>query len=224
MFKKLLILPCLLLISSCSYYQMPINNEKIDEVFLKEETNSNELLDDNPIKIALYQKNEGIYNRQDKFLSKMEAYKDIGLFSIILSNEKVISGESIKKLYNEYKNGYDNFLNYKIGYSIKFSLSNGQKIQETILKPKGLFTYSFSDYLYIWLYDDINNTGYYSHLESFDYNDNTVMSSIKLMSTSLSQEIISPIEVQVFTYDDNDFDEVGNYLGNSKFTLLIEKY
>ena len=229
--KKIIIITIILLLTSgCSLKKENLeldnnnlgnNEEKVD--IESDNQQIAEYQDTNPIKVALYQKSEGTYKRQDKFLSKMESYKDIGLFSIILTNEEMVQGKSIKSLYNEYKNNYENFKNYKIGYNISFELEDGTSFKETILKPKDVFDYSFSDYLYVWLYDDINNSGYYSHLESNDYNSDTVMSSIKLMSTSLSLEIKTPIELTVFTYDSDDFDELGHYRGISKFTMLIEK-
>ncbi len=75
----------------------------------------------------------------------------------------------------------------------------------------------------IWFYDDINNSGFYSHIEEDEYNENTVMSSIKLMSAKKSGEINSPIELTVFTYDEDDFSESGNYIGVSKYKISIVK-
>ena len=49
------------------------------------------------------------------------------------------------------------------------------------------------------------------------------MSSIKLMWGPTSNEINSNIELSVFTYDEDDFDNSGNYRGISKFTTIIER-
>ena len=49
------------------------------------------------------------------------------------------------------------------------------------------------------------------------------MSSIKLMSAKKSGEINSPIELTVFTYDEDDFSESGNYIGVSKYKISIVK-
>lgn len=181
-----------------------------------------EYIDDNSIKIALYKKENGVYKRQDTFLSPMESFNDIALFSIILDDKKEMSG-SIKGLYQEYKNKYENFSNYKIGYQIEFKLKDGTHFKETILKPVEFSEFSFSNYLYVWLYDDINNSGWYSHLESDEVTSDTVMSSIKLMSTTGSKEIDGPIRLTVFTYDLDDFDELGYYRGVSQFTTSIER-
>ena len=45
----------------------------------------------------------------------MKSLKDIGVFSIILSNQEEERGR-IKNLYASYSSNYENFSNYKIGY------------------------------------------------------------------------------------------------------------
>lgn len=224
--KIMLLISLFFLLVGCS-----INNQDKNETNKEENLVQNkkeikeekeEYQDLNPILIALYKKESGVYKRQDRFYSQLEPIKDIATFSIILDNQENISG-NYKELYKNHSSSYENFTNYKIGYNISFTLKDGKVFNENILKPKDVFDYSFSDYLYIWLYDDINNTGWYSHLEADDYNETTVMSSIKLMSTSLSKEIITPIKLTVFTYDFDDFDLDNNYRGVSKFTTLIER-
>ena len=80
-------------------------------------------------------------------------------------------------------------------------------------------------YLYIYLYDDVNqapNT-YYSHLEMKDFNDSTIISSIKLFLAQEGIKITSPITMTVFTYNgDEDFDENNRYRGNSSYTIIID--
>lgn len=221
----------LIIVFSFPFFVGCSNNKNLDSDFEDDKQVETEekieeeekYIDTNPIKIALYSGKNGKYKRQDDFYSKLEPIKDIGLFSIILSNDLEVSGNGIKGLYSEYKNQYENFSNYKVGYNIRFSLKDGTEFNETILKPLLFSEFSFHDYLYVWLYDDIHNSGWYSHLEPDDYNENTVMSSIKLMSTSGSREIVSPIYLTVFTYDEDDFDESGNYRGISQFTTLIKR-
>ncbi len=220
----------LIIVTGCSFKNQDVNSEnKIKDKDISENKvedkvdnlEKDDYQDDNPVKISLYHK-ENKYIRQDVFKSNLAEFKDIGLFSIILSDEKEIDISSVKNLYNKYKMNYDDFSKYKIGYNIRFTLSDGRILNETILKPKVFSDFSFNPYLYVWLYDDINNSGYYSHLEPSDYNDNTVMSSIKLMATSFSKEIVSNIALTVFTYDTlDDFDSNFNYRGNSSHTMFI---
>lgn len=159
---------------------------------------------------------------QTEYISSFLSLKDIGVFSIILSNELEEVG-TIKNLYKTYSSRYENFDNYKIGYQIVVNLKDGTSVKETILRPKNFTDYKFSNYLYIWLYDDINTTGWHSHIEDSDYNDSTVMSSIKLMATDEGSKNIENVLVTVFTYDTDDFDTDGNYRGISKSTLTIKR-
>ena len=54
--------------------------------------------------------------------------------------------------------------------------------------------------------------------------DNTVFSSIKVHANVDFDKVISPIKLTVFAYnDDLDFDEDGNYRGNSYTELYIHK-
>ena len=226
--KKIIILFIfLLLLTGCNKLVKEDNQKEINNDQNNNQINSdleeNIYQDTNPIKIALYEGTNGSYSRVDTFYSKMEALKDIGLFSIILSQDEKVTGNNIKGLYKDYSSQYENFSNYKIGYHIAFSTTDGTTFSETILKPLTFSKFPFSDYLYVWFYDDINNSGFYSHIEEDEYNENTVMSSIKLMSTKKSEEISSPIELTVFTYDEADFSESGNYIGVSKYKISIVK-
>ena len=229
--KKILIcLVIFIMISGCSFKKEEKKEtpheiqEEIPVVDSNKPSEIEKYTDSNPLKIALYQKGNGIYKKQEIFKSKLESFKDIGLFSVIFDDKDQVTGSSINSLYHAYSNNYEDISKYKIGYQISFTLEDGKEFKETILKPLNVFKYPFSDYLYIWLYDDINNTGSYSHLEENEYNDKTVMSSIKLMSTSLSKKINSDISVMVFSYDtDDDFDEDGYYRGVSKYEMLIQR-
>ena len=200
-----------------------IINSNIEEKEEIEEIKESVYIDDNPIKIAFYKKENGVYKRLDNYSSHVEEFKEIGIFSIILSNEEEVNGSSIKSLYKDISNNIPNFSNYKIGFNIKFTSNDGKIINENIFKPLEYANYGFSHYLYAWIYDDINTTGWHSHIEENEFNDNTIMSSIKLMWGRTSNEIASPVELTVFTYDADDFDQDGNYRGISKFTTIIER-
>ena len=105
---------------------------------------------------------------------------------------------------------------------MKFQTEDGE-VFENILEPHVYNSYPFGEYIYVWLYDDINTTGWHSHIEENEYNDNTIMSSIKLMWAPNATKITSNVELSVFTYDSDDFDELGHYRGNSISSVIIEK-
>ena len=221
--KKIYLILMLILITGCGVKDEPLKDNPKEEVKeeIKEETEPI-YQDENPLKIALYKGGNNYYKKIDEFISPLESYKDIATFSIVLSNENEVNG-SIKDLYNNVKSNYDDFSKYKIGYNINFTVKDGTTYNETILKPLDLFDYSFHKYLYIWLYDDINTTGWHSHIEKNEYTDTTVMSSIKLMSTESSRDVVDGFKITAFTYDtEDDFNEDGNYRGISSHTLTIK--
>ncbi|MBR3660898.1 MAG: hypothetical protein IKN63_03230 [Bacilli bacterium] len=226
--KKILYLILILLIITGCSKELQEENTSIkqeSEIVDKEEEKIEEekYVDNNPIKIAFYNKGNGVYKKLLRYESRVVSMQEVGIFSIILSNEDEVIGSSIKSLYNSKKEEIEGFNNYKIGFNIKFTLNDGREINENILKPLGYGSYGFSPYLYAWIYDDINTTGWHSHIEETEFNDSTIMSSIKLMWGPTSNEIASDIELSVFTYDEDDFDEFGYYRGIGKYTTIIER-
>ena len=224
--RKIIYLSLILLIlTGCSKELEEKNDVEINETPVVEEMEIEEekYIDTNPIKISFYKGEGGVYKKILRYESRVASMEEIGVFSVVLSDEDEVIGSSIKSLYNSMKNEYSNFDNYKIGFNIKFTLNDGTEINENILKPILYANYGFCHYLYAWIYDDINTSGWHSHIEEDEYNDSTVMSSIKLMWGPTSNEIASDVELSVFTYDEDDFDENGNYRGISKFTTVIER-
>ena len=79
------------------------------------------------------------------------------------------------------------------------------------------------EYLLNYLYDDYVNRGkgFYSHIEENEYNENTLLTSIKLQSNDRALGINNKILLTVFTYDSEDDFLDGEYRGNSSSTLTI---
>ena len=194
--------------------------EPINEVEEIKEEEVIEYKDDNPIEVGIY-KND-LYLVKE-FETYKESRKDL-IFAIYYTNEENLGVVNTKGNWNKYYNNYTNIDDYKIGFHFSFETSKG-KIEKTILKPE---TFAFEPYFYIYIYDDINqpDNTFYSHLEEKDINENTVFSSIKIFLWE-PQDIISPIEFTVFTYNGlEDFDEFNNYRGSSKYKIninLLEK-
>ena len=115
---------------------------------------------------------------------------------------------------------YDQDLKYRIGYFLSFETTLGV-INKTVLKP--VDTKDFFNYLEIYLYDDYHqNGGWYSHVTEEEFNENTLLTSIKLTAGLEVEKIISDITLTAFTYDSDDFDEEGNYRGISKYTIIVK--
>lgn len=216
--KKIFItLIIILLITGCNKKEnnldTNINNENKEE---KQEIDTPVYKDDNPIKLGLYVDENLISNyTTDKINGK-----DIGVFNVYYTKKDKLENNNVKYNWNKYYNEYENIDKYKIGYIISFTVDN-KTYKEQILDPNS--TFIFSPYIYIYLYDDINQPdgAWYSHILPEEVTDNTIYSSIKLFKADNISNITSPITLSVFTYDEDDFDSNNNYIGSSIYTITI---
>ena len=168
----------------------------------------------------------GIYNLQGNTLTKLTKInktpiveQDLGVFQIYPSNEDSIN---LNKAFG--LSFYDEWIKYnniKLGFNIKFTLSNGQNISYNIFSPEN--TFDQWEYLMNYLYDDYNNFGksFYSHIEKEEFNENTLVTAIKIQSSYSVDQIASKITLTVFTYDTEDDFENNEYRGNSKYSMDI---
>lgn len=219
--KKVFFLLIIFVISGCS-----ITVEKED--VLKEENDTlievkNEYKDDNKIKLGLflYDNNYSSKERlEDTYYTNFTSGVDIGSFEVFLTDEKVIDGTSFKNVWNKYYNNYEDIDNYKVGFNIKFILDDGTSYSGNFLEPD---IYKFSEYFYVYLYDDIHQKDgvFYSHLESMS--DDTLLTSIKICAVDGINRVENII-LSAFTYDSTDeFDSEGNYRGNSIYVIRIKR-
>ena len=150
---------------------------------------------------------------------KFKSGSDIAIFNILFTNEeKVTKNGNFKNTWKKYYDQYEDIKDYKIGFELSVDI-NGETQTNLLLNPKN--QHKIYPYLYAYTYDDIHNSGYYSHVTMDTLKDDTVFSSIKLYLHNKTNEITSPITLTAFTYkDDNDFLD-GHYRGNSKYTITI---
>lgn len=172
-------------------------------------------VDTNPIKVGIYKDYKLVHEYNKKFKDQT----DIAIFNVIFTNEESITKlGSFKKTWQKYYDEYEDISEYKIGFEIDVEI-NGELKENIMLDPKN--QHKIYPTVYAYLYDDIHNSGYYSHVTMDDVKDNTVYSSIKIYLHKQTNEITSPITLTVFTYkDENDFID-GHYRGNSKWTITI---
>lgn len=210
--KRIIVLFLILFLTGCG---KDLDNPVIDDLG-KMDIEVNTYKDDNPIKVGLYEDTRLVKNYD--FVARDNS--EIGVFNIYYTDKDVLDSKNIKNNFRKYYNEYDDVSKYKIGFEISFMVDDVRKVA-TILEPTT--EYFLAPYIYVYLYDDVNqeNGAWYSHLTMDDMNDETVFSSIKLYYTAEGAKITSPIELTVFTYDDDDFDSNGNYIGNSKYTMWI---
>ncbi len=230
--KKIGLIIILIFIISLSFigikYYKNNNNDNNDHNILKDnidnlDSNLNNIdIDDNKTIIGLYK-----YNNQNtprvlmkEYSDTWQYHQDIISLEVFYTNDNEISGSTQRILFDEYRNLDQNSYNYKIGYIINFITTEGE-VSKTIISPKD--TLEFFNYLEIYLYDDYHRHGeWYSHTTEEEYNDETILTSIKLTAGIDVDKIISDIHVTGFTYDQDDFDINGNYLGNSKYSVVIK--
>ncbi len=211
--KKILIIISLLLLTACSNQSSSPKNIDLDKQL---DISINTYQDNNPITIGLYEDEHLIKD----YHVKLTNMKDITVFNIYYTNQDPLENNYIKYNWNKYYKNYENIDKYKIGFIISFE-AEGKLYKEQILTPD--CEYIFAPYLYVYLYDDINqpNGSWYSHLLPEEVTDKTIFSSIKLFMANKATDISSPITLTVFTYDEDDFDSSNNYIGKSKYTTTI---
>ena len=174
--------------------------------------------DENPVKVSLYQNTKKVTS----YSTTPSNSKDIAVFDVYYTDIDKVTSTNTKTSYLKYYNEYENIDNHKNGFYITFE-ADGKKMESLILDASS--TYALQPYMYVYLYDDVNqapNT-YYSHLKKEDMNEKTIISSIKLFLAYETEKISSPITLTVFTYDTlDDFTEDNIYRGNSSYTIEID--
>ena len=225
--KKILIITCLLLtLTSCTNEIQPrktkSNNDNIT-TNVKEEIKDT-YIDNNPITLGIYMYTNSSTPRYktSEYKNNWELNVDICSLEIFYTNEDQIPGTNFKNLWNNYYQNYTDIDSYKIGYLIEFNTANEGKIKKYIKSPQD--TDSIYKYIQVYLYDDIHQDGgWYSHITENEYNNDSILTSIKLTGSTYIDEITSDISLTAFTYDDDDFDENGEYRGISKQTVIIKR-
>ena len=191
----------------------------------QEEVVDDEYVDNNPIKVGIYMYTNSYTNRKrlNEYTTSWELNVDLCSLEVFYTNESEILGSNFKTLWNEYKDNYENIDGYRIGYYINFETRNEGVIDKYILSPSD--TGDIYNYLQIYLYDDIHQEdgAWYSHITEDEYNSDSILTSIKLTGSTDTDDIISDISLTVFTYDEDDFDEEGKYIGVSKDTIIIKR-
>ena len=234
--KKILLCLVILLITGCNTKQElvkekqdledKLNNLKEEKENLDsaiEKHNEPKYIDNNNVKISLFLYDNNYHNKErleDTYYTNFISGQDIGSFEVFLTEDRVVDGTNFKNTWNTYYNKYQDISNHKIGFNIKFILSDGTNYSSNYLKPD---TYKYGDYFYTYLYDDINQKdgAYYSHIENMT--ENTLLTSIKIYGTS-GIDKVENIILSAFTYDtEDDFDEEGNYRGNSIYVIRIKR-
>lgn len=187
------------------------------------EQKQDEYIDNNNMQIGLYIDDGGVKRLAKEYYCDFSAENVMGIFYAIPTVEETVSGDNFKQVFESYYNNYINKEDYKIGYNIKFTLDDGEYIDQTILNPDD--AYLMFPEIQFYLYDDINlipGRPYY-HITQDIMTDERICSSVKLVGDKKTKNIVSPIELTVFTFDgEDDFSPITRkYRGNSSYTIFI---
>ena len=225
--KLIILLVSIVLLSGCSFFKnesKEVKEEPKPQEVEKEEEKEPEYTDDNTMPIGLYERNGSKIKKLSEYSAKIIVKKDIKTFQAFPSAEEEInhSGKRYADYYYEKWMEQNPEKKYKVGFNLKYTLNDGTIISQNILGPST--TQTNYDYIEVYLYDAYKhrNDSFYSHIEEKEYNDDTLITSIKLTAGSKFNDIKSKISLTVFTYDDDDFDPTTNeYRGNSKYSVVI---
>ena len=215
--KILLVLVVLLLFCGCTKKEEV--KEKPKEEKKEEVIEKDTYKDENKTPIGIYKVQGNTLTKLTKINVTPVVEQDMGVFQIYPSNEDNLTID--KGFGLAFYDEWNKYNNIKLGYNIKFSLADGRNISYNIFSPEN--TFDQWEYLMTYLYDDYNNfgKGFYSHIEKEQFNENTLMTSIKIQSSYSVDQINSKISLTVFTYDSEDDFENNEYRGNSSYTMDI---
>ncbi|MBR2828662.1 MAG: hypothetical protein IKE70_05475, partial [Bacilli bacterium] len=159
--------------------------EKEEPIQIKEKEEIKEIetyKDLNNTPICFYELRNNTLTKLTSINKTLSNLEDIGLFQVYPSCKENINltksfAESFKEEWDKYNKG-----TLKMGYNLTFNTKEESTITFNILSPDN--TMEHWEYIMAYLYDDYANRtkGYYSHLESNEYNENSLLTAIKLQS------------------------------------------
>lgn len=217
--KTILSIIIVVFLSGCSIFKESEPKKKIVQE-KQEQDYADPYIDTNPIELGMYVNDSGSRTLIKTYNSSFILNQDIVSLEVYYTRENSFYGNQ-KVLWNKYYQNYEDIDGYKIGYYISFIVGE-ETLGKTILKPSD--GDSIYDYIQVYLYDDINQgEGIYSHITDGEMTDNTILSSIKLTSSTKIDDVVGPIKVMAFSYSDSDFNGDGTYRGQSSYEVIIDR-
>ena len=158
----------------------------------------------------------------DTYTGPWKKGKDIGSFEVIASDEELLEGEFFGDIFGAAWTAFPDADSCKIGYTLRYTLDDGNEIKFTMLSPKHI---EHTEYIECWLYDDYHRKPhkFYSHLKPGSMKDETLITSIKLTAGKQIGHV-TDIWLTAFICDSlDDFDADRNYIGQTSCTIHILK-
>lgn len=222
--RILLILILLLIVSGCNDTKKEKENIEEKEYQIENKVELppiEDYYDNNNTPISIYLNGKKV---TEEFQTNIKVGKDIAFFKVYPSDSEYLSyngsfGQAFHDKFTEYnKDG-----NLKIGYNMSYDVADGRHFEQNVIHIPD--AYDYQGHILLFLYDDYDlyiNKKIFKHIDIEEETDENIFSSIKLYGEAASGDIVSKITLTAFTYDDeDDFDEKGNYRGNSKYSITI---
>ena len=194
------------------------------EIEIEETIEEPKYKDENQVPISLYIEQGDQLVKISEYSCDWSPENVLNLFYAIPSTEESISSYNFDSMWKEKISQYPNGDKCRIGYQVSFKYEDGNTYTYNLKCPDD--TYFTFPKVMTYLYDDVNlvpGKPYYHITQDVMY-DYTIASSIKLVGDVDSDKIEGPITLTAFCFDsEDDFDEEGNYRGNSKYTITITR-
>ena len=154
----------------------------------------------------------------DEFSAKWKKGEDIGSFEVIASDEDRLEGDFFGDIFGACWKSYPDSDKCKIGFTLRYTLSDGSEIKYTMLSPSHI---EHTEYIECWLYDDYHREPHksYSHIKRMT--DDTLITSIKLTCGRKIKEVQEIWLTAFICASMDEFDADRNYTGPTSRTLHI---
>ena len=163
----------------------------------------------------------GVRHKLSEFEGPWKKGKDIDCFEALVSDADTLQGKNFYSICKEAWGTLPDPYAMKIGYTLRYTLTDGSEISMQILSPKDI---SHTEYVECYLYDDVHQDGgFYTHLSESGMKDNTLITSIKLTCGKQIDQV-QDMHLGVFLYDSQQqFDAQSKYTGYWKSEIEIRR-
>lgn len=163
---------------------------------------------------------DNVRHKLTEYVSNWKRGKDIDCFEALVSDSDQLKGKNFLAIAKETWGTLPDPYAMRIGYTLRYNLTDGSEIYMQILSPKDI---THTEYVECYLYDDVHSKGFYTHLSESGMKDNTLMTSIKITCGDKIEQV-QEMQLGVFLYDSQDqFDANGNYIGSWKSEIDIRR-
>lgn len=182
------------------------------------------------INIGLYLKEGNGVRLQKEITKDIKKYQDLFIIGSLYTREEFIPNTNLSaSLFIKYQSNYSDISNFRIGYQYILTLMDGKVLKRTMLKPSDVTLMingtDMYQYFMPFYYDDIlhQHDNFYSHVREKDFNEKTMLTSVKLWAGDKCDEI-DTISMKAFVYEKKEeFDNEGNYTGDNFHEFLIRR-